>query len=179
MREQMDVFDDSEQIMKALRRGVLLNTNGSKFNSMVISLGHFGIIWGRPTFVVYVRENRYTKAQLDQTGEFTVSIPLDQPDPHIGKICGMQSGRDIDKVKEAGLTLVAPVSNHTPAVAEYPITLECKVLYSRKQDLSLLPEEIRKSDYPADVDGTAPLANRDPHTAYIGEIVSAYILRNE
>ena len=45
--------------------------------------------------------------------------------------------------------------------------------------VSLLPEDIRKSDYPADVDGTAPLANRDPHTVYIGEIVDAYLLENE
>ena len=177
--KKIDVFDYSEHIMKALRKGILLNTNGDKFNSMVISWGHFGIIWGKPTFAVYVRENRYTKAQLDKTREFTISIPMEKSDPLINKVCGMQSGRNIDKVKEAGLTLVAPVTNHTPAVAEYPMTLECKVLYSQKQDLSLLPEDIRKSDYPADVDGTAPLANRDPHTVYIGEIVSAYILGNE
>ena len=60
MKEKINVFDYSEQIMKALRRGVLLNTNGDKFNSMVISWGHFGIIWGEPTFVVYVREHVYS-----------------------------------------------------------------------------------------------------------------------
>ena len=37
MKEKINVFDYSEQIMKALRRGILLNTNGDKFNSMVIS----------------------------------------------------------------------------------------------------------------------------------------------
>ena len=128
MRKKIDVFDNAEHIMKALRRGILLNTNGDKFNSMVISWGHFGIIWGKPTFAVYVRENRYTKAQLDKTGEFTISIPMDKPDPRINTICGLQSGRNIDKVKEAGLTLIDPQTNHTPAVAEYPMTLECKVL---------------------------------------------------
>ena len=179
MREPIQVFDYSGHIMKALRRGVLLNTNGDKFNSMVISWGHLGILWGKPTFVVYVRENRYTKAQLDKTRDFTISIPLGKPDPHIQSVCGMQSGRTLDKVKEAGLTLRDPVTNHTPAILEYPMTLECRVLYTRKQDLSLLPEGIRKSDYPADVDGTAPLANRDAHTVYIGEIVNAYILKNE
>ena len=45
--------------------------------------------------------------------------------------------------------------------------------------VSLLPEDIRKSDYPVEVDGTAPLANRDPHTVYIGEIVDGYLLENE
>lgn len=60
---------------------------------------------------------------------------------------------------------------------EYPITLECKVLYSQKQDLSAIPENIRKQMYPQDVDGSNPMANRDAHTAYIGQIVDAYIIR--
>ena len=123
MKERIDVFDYSEHIMKALRKGILLNTNGDKFNSMVISWGHFGVIWGEPTFVVYVREHRYTKAQLDKTREFTLSIPLDKPDPLIHKVCGSLSGRDTDKVSEAKLTLAAPEKNNTPAVAEYPLTL--------------------------------------------------------
>ena len=178
-REKIDVFDYTEHILKALRRGILLNTRGEKFNSMVISWGHLGILWGEATFAVYVRENRYTKAQLDQTREFTLSIPLDKPDPTINKICGMQSGHKIDKVREAKLTLADPERIHTPAIAEYPMTLECQVLYSQRQDLSLLPEEIRKADYPQDVDGSAPLANRDPHTVYVGKIVSAYILRED
>ena len=109
--------------------------------------------------------------------EFTLSIPLDKPDPLINKVCGSLSGHHIDKVKEANLTLVNAETNNTPAIAEYPLTLECKVLYTQKQDLSLIPEDIRNADYPQDVDGTNPLANRDPHTAYIGKIVNAYIIR--
>ena len=109
--------------------------------------------------------------------EFTLSIPLEKPDSLISKVCGSLSGHNIDKVKEASLTLVEAETNSTPAVAEYPLTLECKVLYTQKQDLSLIPENIRKSNYPQDVDGTNPLANRDPHTAYIGKIVDAYIIR--
>lgn len=31
--------------------------------------------------------------------------------------------------------------------------------------------------YPEDVDGTYPMANRDRHTMYVGEIVDAYIIR--
>ena len=51
------------------------------------------------------------------------------------------------------------------------------MLYTQKQSLALIPEEIRARDYPQDVAGTCPLANRDPHTAYIGKIVDAYIIR--
>ena len=65
----------------------------------------------------------------------------------------------------------------TPGVKQYPLTIECKVLYSQDQDLSKIPEDIREKTYPQDVDGTYPMANRDHHTMYVGEIVDAYIIR--
>ncbi len=140
-------------------------------------LGGLGTVWGKPVFTVYVREHRYTKAQIDTTGEFTVSVPLDKPIPLISKVCGMQSGRDIDKETEAHLTLEDPEKISVPGIKEYPLTLECKVLYSQKQELEKLPDDIRENMYPQDVDGTYPMANRDAHTAYIGEIVAAYIIK--
>lgn len=179
MKEKINVNDYAQKIAEALPRGILLNTNGDKFNSMVIGWGHLGVVWGKPTFAVYVRENRYTKSQLDKTREFTVSVPLGKPIPQISKVCGMLSGHNTDKVKEANLTLEAPETINTPGVKEYPITLECKVLYAQQQDLSLLPEDIRASSYPQDVDGTYPLANRDPHTMYIGQIVDSYLIKSE
>jgi hypothetical protein len=33
--------------------------------------------------------------------------------------------------------------------------------------------------YPQDVDGSYPMANRDFHTMYVGEIVDAYIITHE
>ena len=177
MKEKINVSAYAQKITEALPKGVLLNTNGDKFNSMVIGWGALGTVWGVPAFTVYVRENRYTKGQLDKTGEFSVSVPLEKPVPAIAKDCGSQSGRDIDKAKEAGLTLEAPEKIKTPGVKEYPLTLECKILYGQRQELSLIPEDIRASMYPQDVDGSHPMANRDAHTVYIGQIVDAYIIR--
>ena len=177
MKEKINITDHANLITKALPKGILLNTKGEKFNSMVIGWGHIGTLWGRPTFHVYVRKGRFTRSQLDETGEFTVSIPLDKADPSINKICGWQSGYNIDKVKEAGLELEDPEVINTPGVRQYPLTIECKVLYSQDQDLSRIPEEIREMTYPEDVDGTYPMANRDLHTMYVGEIVDAYIIK--
>ena len=120
---------------------------------------------------------RYTKAQIDSTNEFTISVPLGQPIPSIAKVCGMQSGRDIDKETEAHLTLENPEKISVPGIKEYPLTLECKVLYSQRQELESIPDDIREKMYPQDVDGTYPMANRDAHTEYIGEIVAAYIIK--
>ena len=90
MKEKIDLKAYNSKITEALPKGILLNTNGDKFNTLVIGWGHLGFIWGRDTFVAFVRESRYTKAQIDKTGEFTISIPLERPDSNIIKICGMQ-----------------------------------------------------------------------------------------
>ena len=177
MKERINVADYAKKITEALPKGILLNTNGDKFNSMVIGWGALGTVWSVPAYTVYVRQSRYTKAQLDKTGEFTISVPLGEPDAKIAKVCGSLSGRDVDKVTEAGLTLEGAETIQTPGIKEYPLTLECKVLYAQEQDLSRIPEDIREKMYPQDVDGSHPLANRDAHTAYIGQIVDAYIIK--
>lgn len=177
MKEKIDITNYSNLITKALPKGILLNTNGDKFNSMVIGWGHIGTLWGRPTFHVYVRQGRFTKGQLDKTHEFTVSVPMDKTDPLINRICGSQSGFRIDKVKEAGLELEDAEIINTPGIKQYPLTIECKILYTQDQDLSRIPENIRAVSYPQDVPGTNPMANKDFHTMYVGEIVAAYIIR--
>ena len=95
--------------------------------------------------------------------------------PEIVKVCCLQSGRKINKTDY--LSLEEPEVNNTPGIKEYPLTLECKVLYSQRQDLSAIPEKIRQKVYPQNIDGLTPMANRDPHTAYIGQIVAVYIIR--
>ena len=177
MKEKINITDYANVIAKALSKGILLNTMGDKFNTMVIGWGHLGRLWNTLTFHVYVRQGRYTKGQLDRTGEFTVSVPLEGPDAAINKICGWQSGYSIDKVKEAGLKLEDPEVISTPGIRQYPLTIECKVLYAQDQDLEKIPQDIREKMYPQDVDGTYPMANRDFHTMYVGEIVDAYIIR--
>lgn len=177
MKEIINVTEYAQMITEALPKGILLNTKDKKFNSMVIGWGGLGTVWGKPAFTIYVREHRYTKAQLDSVGEFTISVPLDKPIPVIAKVCGTQSGRDVDKEIEAHMTLEDSEIISVPAVKEYPLTLECKVLYSQKQEIEKLPDDIRERMYPQDIDGTYCMANRDAHTMYIGEIVAAYIIR--
>ena len=170
-KESVDPFDCAGQFAKALAGGVLLSTNGEKFNSMVIGWGHIGVIWGKPTVTVYVRESRYTKPQLDQTGAFTVSVPVEGTlSPEILRVCGSASGRDVDKA--ALFTLVPAEENGVPGVLEAPLTLECRVLYAQEQVESAIPEELRARFY------SGPNAG-DAHTAYIGLIERAYVIRRE
>ncbi len=174
MKEKINAFDYAEQLNKALPQGILLNTNGEKFNSMVIGWGYLGTLWSLPTYTVFVRQSRYTKAQLDKTGEFTVSAPVSgKLSKEVFRICGTLSGRDVDKEKEAGLTLVDAEEISTPGIKEVPLTLECKVLYKQDQVLEDIPEDIRERFYSRGSD------NGDFHTAYIGQIVDAYIIKED
>ncbi|MPN61707.1 hypothetical protein SDC9_209449 [bioreactor metagenome] len=74
------------------------------------------------------------------------------------------------------MTLVAPNKISVPAIQELPLTLECRVIYKQKQDEHEITEENKKICYPQDVDSSFHGANKDFHTAYYGEIVSAYII---
>ena len=177
MKEFIDVNAYAPKILEGLEKGALLNTQDEKFNSMVIGWGALGRVWNLPAMTVYVRTGRYTRAALEAAGEFTVSLPVNGIDPVIARVCGAMSGQSVDKVREARLQLEPPEVIHTPGVRQYPLTLECRVLYARQQDISRLPEELRRRMYPEDVGSENPGSNRDPHIEYIGQIVSAYIIR--
>ncbi len=177
MKEMVNITEYANLITKALPKGILLNTKGDKFNTMVIGWGHLGTLWSLPTFHVYVRKGRYTRSQLDKTTEFTISVPLENADPNINRICGSMSGHNIDKVKEAGLTLVDSEVNHTPGIQEYPLTIECNVLYAQALDLAKIPQDLRDRYYPQDVPSTGTGSNCDTHIMYVGQIVAAYIIK--
>ena len=179
MERKKIIFSEyAKEILEALPKGILLTTKaGDKVNSMTIGWGTLGIEWSTPIFVAFVREHRFTREQLDKNPEFTINVPLGPYSKKILGICGAKCGRDMDKIKEAGLTLVEPEAISVPALKELPLTLECKVVYQQKQELSILAEKFLPGCYPQDVDGSFVGANKDAHIAYYGEIVSAYILQ--
>lgn len=179
MNEKVNVFDYSKEIIDALAKGVLITTKADdRVNSMVVSWGAIGIEWGKPIFTIYIRESRFTKELLDKNGEFTVNIPTGTFDKKkIMNICGSQSGHDIDKIKEANLTLVESEKISVPGIKELPLTLECKVIYKQKQDKKAIGKEQTDKYYPYAIPATFHGSNRDYHTAYYGEIVNASIIK--
>lgn len=171
-KHKINAADYAGKIIKALPRGILLTTKlGDKTNSMVIGWGTIGVNWGKPVFVAYVRESRYTHELLDQNPEFTINVPTGDFDREILAVCGAKSGRDMDKLAVCGLTPAAPEVISVPGLREFPLTLECRVIYRQDEDLALFTPEMREKLYPAENDG-----RRDFHTTYYGEIVDAYIL---
>lgn len=178
MNEKIDVTEHASEIIAELKRGVLLTVKaGEKVNPMTIGWGMIGVEWRKPVFIAYVRTDRYTHELMEDVDCFTVNIPVPADDAETEKrvrkilaTCGTKSGRDIDKVAELGLTLRDGEQVGAPAILELPLTLECRIIYRRDQDVDLMPEDLRESVY-------GPREGGLLHTAYYGEIVDAYITR--
>lgn len=173
MKRMIDPFEYAPHIMNELKKGVLLTVkDGDRVNTMTIGWGHLGIEWNLPTFIAYVRGYRHTKPMLDKCSEFTVNIPLGEVDRNILKLCGTKSGRDMDKIKELGLTLEAPEVINTPGIRQLPLTLECKVVYRQQQS----PQQVLDDHIFTHYQHPCPNIEQDYHTAYYGQILSAYII---
>ena len=175
MKKHIDLWEYAGQILEQVGNAALVTTKADgEVNTMTIGWGTLGIEWKKPLFTVFVRQSRHTKTLLDKNGEFTVNVPLKGADAkNILGFCGSRSGRDVDKIKELGLTLEEPEEISVPGIKELPITLECRVVYQQDQDLSALEEEKRLHYYKP---GTHD--DGDFHTAYYGEVVAAYIIED-
>ena len=84
MKNIIDPFDYAGLICKEMKKGILLTTKADdKVNTMTIGWGKIGIEWGKPIFIAYVRESRYTHRMLERNGEFTVNTPMGDVDRKI------------------------------------------------------------------------------------------------
>ncbi len=167
-KRNIDITECANIVTECLKKGVFLTTKaGDKVNSMVIGWGHIGRIWERPVFITYVRDCRYTYEMLERNPEFTINVPIKGLDKEAFRICGTKSGRDMDKIAEAGLSLEEAEVITVPGIREFPLTLECRVIYKEDQDASKLPEDIRKKFYSVET---------SEHTAFYGEILAAYVI---
>lgn len=131
----------------------------AKANTMTISWGGVGVLWGKNVAFVFVRDSRYTKELMDSGEFFSLSFLAEEYRKALN-YCGAHSGREEDKIKEAGLSLN---SRHSiPFIDEGNMILLCKKMSAtRLTGDSFLVPEINEKWYK---DG-------DMHTMYIAEII--------
>lgn len=151
----------SENALKLIGEDWALVTSGceEKFNTMTISWGGAGIMWGKPVAFTFIRPQRYTFEFMENNDYYTMSF-FDEEYRDALKFCGSKSGRDYDKVKETGLTPKF-TENGVPYFEEAKLVLVCKKLYA--QDLN--KESI------IDNESVDKWYNNDFHKMYISEIV--------
>jgi len=154
MHFQTDIFETYDKQWALLTAG-----NKDSFNTMTISWGGLGTIWGKPVATVYVRTSRYTHEFMDNNDYFTVSFYPESIKKSTLGILGSKSGRDMDKMHDSGLTPVAAGESMTFEEAE--VTLVCRKLFRQVLDPANIPEDIVNAMYKTDA----------PHDMYIGEVV--------
>jgi len=140
-------------------------------NLMTVAWG--GICCSKPPAVsISLRQATYTYAGLVKHGAFTANIPstrhVEVADP-----VGVTSGRDGDRFKAAGLTVVASDLVDAPYVKEFPLNLECRLVDSLKLGLhTLFVGEIADVKADEDVlgsDGYQSVAGVQPFTFVVAD----------
>ena len=160
----MDEF--TADVFKIFDQDWALVTAGTEgdYNTMTVSWGGLGTLWGRPAATVYVKKNRYTHEFLEKNDWFTVSFFPPECRQALAYL-GSHSGRDEDKVAAAGL---APVYlDGAVTFRQARVTLLCRKMYAHDFDVSAVPADVAQDYYRTD----------PPHTIYVGEVMN--ILKGE
>ncbi len=137
--------------------------NDKSYNTMTASWGHLGYLWGKPTSVIYIRPQRYTKQFADREDVYTLCFFPKEYRNALAYL-GSHSGRDGDKVAAANLTPVH--ENGYTYFAEAELVFVCRKLY-RAPILSegFTDPSVDADCYPA----------KDYHDMYIGEIIETLL----
>jgi flavin reductase (DIM6/NTAB) family NADH-FMN oxidoreductase RutF len=151
-------------VPKLWNRWLLLTAgdfSSGQFNAMTISWGSVGVMWEHPFVMVVVRPQRYTFQFIERYDTFTVCAfpPVYKK---VLNLLGTKSGRDGNKIQEAGLTPVMAQRVTAPGFAEAELVLECRKMYF--DDFN--PEHFLTADIAPNYDG-------DYHRIYFGEILAA------
>lgn len=93
----------------------------------ILTVGWTGITCTDPAQTyISVRKQRHSHGVISENGYFVINLPT----VSLAKacdFCGVKSGKDINKFAHLGLTPVKSENSGCPAIAECPVSIECKV----------------------------------------------------
>lgn len=106
---------------------VMVSVTDGQGNDNIITVAWTGTICTNPPMVyISVRPSRYSYEMLKKTGEFVINLTTEEL-AFATDYCGVRSGRDVDKFKEAHLTKEPAQFVKAPMIKESPISIECRV----------------------------------------------------
>lgn len=132
--------------------------NGDGANPMTASWGGTGVLWGEPVATCYIRPQRYTRELLDSSEYFALCFFEPGQQREALSLCGTRSGRDTDKVKETGLTVLE--DRAAPYFAEASLVYICRKLYRQEMRPECFLDDSIAGHYP----------DADYHIMYIGKV---------
>ena len=93
----------------------------------IITLAWVGTVCTNPPMVsISVRPERYSYPILKETGEFVINLTTKEL-AFATDYSSVKSGREVDKIKEMGLTPIPASEVKAPMIKESPVIIECKV----------------------------------------------------
>ena len=106
---------------------VMVSVTDGQGNDNIITVAWTGTICTNPPMVyISVRPSRYSYEMLKKTGEFVINLTTEELS-FATDYCGVRSGRDVDKFKEAHLTKEPAQFVKAPMIKESPVSIECRV----------------------------------------------------
>lgn len=106
---------------------VMVSVTDGQGNDNIITVAWTGTICTNPPMVyISVRPSRYSYEMFKKTGEFVINLTTEEL-AFATDYCGVRSGRDVDKFKEAHLTKESAQFVKAPMIKESPVSIECRV----------------------------------------------------
>jgi len=100
---------------------------GSKEKPNIITVAWCGILATHPPVTyISVRPTRHSYGLIKESGEFVINLTTEELVKSCD-FCGIYTGKKVDKFKKCGLTPEASEKVSCPAIAESPLSIECKV----------------------------------------------------
>ena len=95
--------------------------------SNVFTVAWTGILCTQPPVTyISVRPERYSYELISESGEFVINLATEELTKAVD-ICGVKSGRKLDKFAHLGLTCEKASKVSAPILAQSPVNIECKV----------------------------------------------------
>lgn len=106
---------------------VLVTVADKEGNDNVLTVAWTGTVCSDPAMVyVSVRPSRYSHHMIKETGEFVINLTTEEL-AYATDYCGVKSGKDEDKFKNASLTKEPAKYVNAPLIKESPVNIECQV----------------------------------------------------
>lgn len=107
---------------------VLVSVADNAGRTNILTVAWAGTVCTNPPMVgISVRPSRYSHHMIVETGGFVINLTTEEL-AYATDYCGVRSGREVDKWKEAKLTPVKSEVVKAPCIAESPVNIECRVV---------------------------------------------------
>ncbi|MGQ9508115.1 MAG: flavin reductase family protein [Thermodesulfobacteriota bacterium] len=106
---------------------VLVTSIDERGKANIITLAWAGVVNSEPPIIgISIRPERYSYGNILKNKEFVVNIPSKELLRKVD-VCGMVSGKDVDKFSLTGLTAIPSEKVKPPLIEECPVQMECEV----------------------------------------------------